>query len=129
LRLTLTNVSLKRHRRILEQREIPYLRRFYYGEGDDYPYRSHGQPFTAFASLAGCLFILIVANGASLWIGFHLQTLFSAYLAVRSTFHPHTEISQLLTGHGADFSDDLANIFADLVGYHQMVQKITMGIG
>jgi len=82
----LTNVSLKRHKGILEQREIPYLRRFYFGEGDDYPYRSHGQPFTAIASLVGCLFILIIANGASLWIGFRLQTLFSAYLAVRGIF-------------------------------------------
>jgi amino acid transporter len=34
---------------------------------DDFPYRSHGQPITAYASLLGCIFILVVANGASLW--------------------------------------------------------------
>ena len=79
----LTILSLKRHRHQIEQLEIPYLRRFYFETGDDYPYRSHGQPFTAAASLAGCLFILIVADGAALWIGFRPQPFLSAYLSVR----------------------------------------------
>jgi amino acid transporter len=48
---------------------------------DDFPYRSHGQPITAYASLAACLFILIVANGAGLWKEFHVQPFLSAYLA------------------------------------------------
>lgn len=80
--------SLERHRTIIEQREIPYLRRFYFEAGDDYPYRSHGQPFTAFASLAGCLFILIVTDGAALWIKFRLQPFLSAYLSVRQPRSP-----------------------------------------
>lgn len=79
----LTVFSLKRHRTVIEQREIPYLRRFYFEAGDDYPYRSHGQPFTAFASLAGCLFVLIVADGAALWIKFRAHPFLSAYLSVR----------------------------------------------
>ncbi len=79
----LNEVSLNQHRRILKDRNERYLRRFDFGEEDDYPYRSHGQPFTAYVSLAGCLFILIIANGASLWISFGAQRLFSAYLAVR----------------------------------------------
>jgi amino acid transporter len=49
---------------------------------DDYPYRSHGQPITAYASLLGCLFILVVANGASLWKEVNALPLVSAYLAV-----------------------------------------------
>ena len=61
---------------------MPYLRRFYYGPDNDYPYRSHGQPFVAYASLSGCIFILVIANGATLWIGFRVQTFLSAYLAV-----------------------------------------------
>lgn len=76
-------LSLERHRTEIEDREIPYLRRFYFEGGDDYPYRSHGQPFTALASLIGCLFILIVADGAALWKHFRTQPFLSAYLSVR----------------------------------------------
>jgi amino acid transporter len=47
---------------------------------DDFPYRSHGQPITAYASLATCLFILVVANSAGLWKEFHVQPFLSAYL-------------------------------------------------
>jgi amino acid permease len=60
---------------------------------DDFPYRSHGQPITAYASLAACLFILIVANGAGLWKDFHVQPFLSAYLAVSTT---NLEESELL---------------------------------
>jgi yeast amino acid transporter len=49
---------------------------------DDYPYRSHGQPFTAYAALTSCLFLLIVANGASLWKEWNINAFLSAYLAV-----------------------------------------------
>jgi hypothetical protein len=52
---------------------------------DDFPYRSHGQPITAYASLLACLFILIVANGAGLWKEFHVQPFLSAYLAVSTS--------------------------------------------
>lgn len=72
---------LWRHRRIFEQRRLPYLCRFDPQGGDDYPYRSHGQPFTAFASLAGCIFILVVADGAALWKEFQVQPFLSAYLS------------------------------------------------
>ena len=57
------------------------LRRFDFGPEDDYPYRSHGQPFTAYMSLASCLFILIVAKGAPLWVRFRTQPFLSGYLA------------------------------------------------
>lgn len=68
-------------------REVPLVRRWNRGTNvldDDFPYRSHGQPFTAYMSLAACLFILIVANGASLWKTFHYQSFLAAYLAVSS---------------------------------------------
>ena len=74
--------SIQRHKGEIQRREIRYLRRFDFGTRDDYPYRSHGQPFTAYLSLAGCLFILIIANGASLWMRFRTQAFLSAYLAV-----------------------------------------------
>lgn len=121
-------ISLKQHKKLLEHRKTRYLCRFYFGEGDDYPYRSHGQPFTAYVSLAGCLFILIVANGVSLWNGFRPQTFFSAYLAVRSIFQLHTDISRPLTDYGADFDNDLADILAEFVGRYQMVSRITVGV-
>ncbi|PVH93814.1 hypothetical protein DM02DRAFT_721569 [Periconia macrospinosa] len=65
-------------------REIPLVRRWNRGTNnlaDDFPYRSHGQPFTAYLALGACLFLLIVANGSSLWSGFHVQPFLSAYLA------------------------------------------------
>lgn len=82
-------LSLKQHRTVFEDRtvieehQIPYLRRFDFENENYYPYRSHGQPFTAVASLIGCLFILIVADGAALWIKFRPQPFLSAYLSVR----------------------------------------------
>jgi amino acid permease len=60
---------------------------------DDFPYRSHGQPITAYASLAACLFILVVANGAGLWKEFHIQPFLSAYLAVSTASLDKLEIS------------------------------------
>lgn len=66
-------------------RNIPYIRRWNYGTNDladDYPYRSHGQPITAYASLLACLLLLFVANGASLWKQFRIQQFLAAYLAV-----------------------------------------------
>ena len=66
-------------------REVPLVRRWNRGtnsQPDDFPYRSHGQPITAYISLAACLFLLVVVNGSSLWNGFHVQPFLSAYLAV-----------------------------------------------
>jgi amino acid permease len=66
-------------------RSVPYVRRWNHGRQDlpdDYPYRSHGQPITAYASLIACLLILSVANGASLWKQFRVQQFLAAYLAV-----------------------------------------------
>ncbi|KAH7083883.1 amino acid permease/ SLC12A domain-containing protein [Paraphoma chrysanthemicola] len=65
-------------------RNVPLVRRWNRGRitlEDDYPYRSHGQPITAYASLFACLFILVIANGAGLWKEFHVQPFLSAYLA------------------------------------------------
>ena len=73
-------------------REVPLIRRWNRGTNDlpdDFPYRGHGQPFTAYISLAACLFLLVVVNGSSLWNGFHVQPFLSAYLAV-------SEISTIL---------------------------------
>ena len=59
-----------------------HVRRFDFVEHDDqYPWRGHGQPFTMVLALAGCLFILVVANGAALWKGFNKTPFLSAYLA------------------------------------------------
>ncbi len=80
--------SIKRHRSEIERREVRFLRRFAFGQQDDYPYRSHGQPFTAYITVAGCLFILIVANSASLWTRFRTQPFLSAYLAVSQRPYP-----------------------------------------
>ena len=85
--------SLWRHRKVIEQRELPYVCRFDPQGGDDYPYRSHGQPFTAFASLVGCIFVLVVADGAALWKQFQAHPFLSAYLSVRQSLGPSREIS------------------------------------
>ena len=85
--------SLWRHRREIEQQGLPYLCRFDPQGGDDYPYRSHGQPFTAFASLAGCIFILVVADGAALWKQFQAHPFLSAYLSVRQSLGPSRKMS------------------------------------
>ncbi|KAF2627713.1 hypothetical protein BU25DRAFT_341274 [Macroventuria anomochaeta] len=80
--LTLSSVEKIRNRETL--RNIPYIRRWNHGRNDlpdDFPYRSHGQPITAYASLLACLMILFVANGASLWKQFRIQQFLAAYLA------------------------------------------------
>ena len=84
--------SLNQHRTVIEERQLPYLRRFDFENDNDYPYRSHGQPVTAIASLVGCLFILIVADGAALWIKFRPQPFLSAYLSVRESSDLSREI-------------------------------------
>ncbi|PFH62087.1 hypothetical protein XA68_15178 [Ophiocordyceps unilateralis] len=61
-----------RHRYALKLHNVGQVRRWDFDSIDEYPYRSHGQPFVAYAALAGCLFILVISNGAPLWNGFHL---------------------------------------------------------
>lgn len=59
-----------------------HVRRFDFVDDDDrYPWRGHGQPFTMVLALAGCLFVLVIANGAALWKGFNKTPFLSAYLA------------------------------------------------
>ncbi|KAL3481351.1 amino acid permease-domain-containing protein [Aspergillus californicus] len=69
------------HASVIAQQRIPHLDRS--GKGDNhYPYRSPFQPYLAYLALAGCLFIMIVANGASLWAGFVVFPFLSGYLFV-----------------------------------------------
>jgi amino acid transporter len=66
-------------------RSVSMVRRWNPGKNDlpdDYPYRGHGQPFTAYLAIAGCIFILFVASGASLWKQWDTNAFLSAYLAV-----------------------------------------------
>jgi yeast amino acid transporter len=79
--------SIDRHRVIIQQLRISQVRRWDQNDYNDYPYRSHGQPFLAYVALAGCLFVLIVANGAALWNGFEKLPFLSSYLIVRIPTH------------------------------------------
>ncbi|CEL10374.1 hypothetical protein ASPCAL13495 [Aspergillus calidoustus] len=71
---------IKRHKEVLQKQETPRLSRFNREDPTDYPYRSHAQPVLAYMALVGCLFILLVANGAFLWKGFHKFPFLSGYL-------------------------------------------------
>ncbi|KAI1404765.1 amino acid permease-domain-containing protein [Hypoxylon fuscum] len=73
---------INRHKDELMEQRVPRVRRFDDGNDDDYPYRSNGQPLTAYLSLAVCLFILLVVNGASLWKKFYIEPFLSSYLLV-----------------------------------------------
>ncbi|KAJ5899208.1 proline-specific permease [Penicillium taxi] len=74
-----TNIcSVSKHRdEILDERIVYFPRSSNY-----YPYRSHFQPWLAYIALIGCLFLLLVANGAALWNGFHLIPFLSSYFTV-----------------------------------------------
>lgn len=79
--------SIERNKDALDN--VPLIRRWSRGtndQNDDFPYRGHGQPITAYLSLGSCLFILVIANAAGLWKEFHVQPFLSAYLAVCLTF-------------------------------------------
>ncbi|KAK7908212.1 hypothetical protein PG985_015515 [Apiospora marii] len=71
-----------RHQKVLKAQKISQVRRFDEDARNDYPYRSSLQPVTAYASLAGCLFILVVSNGTSQWIGWKPEPFLSSYMAV-----------------------------------------------
>ncbi|PFH57344.1 hypothetical protein XA68_15200 [Ophiocordyceps unilateralis] len=70
---------ISKHREALKRNNIGQVRRW--DPDDDYPYRSHAQPFMAYVALTGCLLIIIVANGAFLWSGdFHVTPFLSFFL-------------------------------------------------
>ncbi len=72
------NRSLVTYEDSLRERGIPYLDR----KAENYPYRSHAQPLIAYLALAGCTFVLLGANQASLWNGFYVEPFLSSFLAV-----------------------------------------------
>ncbi|CBF71399.1 hypothetical protein AN6757.2 [Aspergillus nidulans FGSC A4] len=73
---------ISRHRSVIERQRIPQVRRFSKSDYDDYPYRGPLQPYLAYLAFVGCLFVLIVANGASLWGGFYLFPFLSSFLFI-----------------------------------------------
>ncbi|KAL2699539.1 hypothetical protein AAEP93_009514 [Penicillium crustosum] len=73
---------ISQHRHYLERDKVPHVQRWSEENHDEYPYRSHRQPFTAYLSLLGCIFVSLVANGAALWNGFHLLPFLASYLTV-----------------------------------------------
>ncbi|KAL4742686.1 hypothetical protein BDV11DRAFT_167080 [Aspergillus similis] len=73
---------ISRHRSVIERQRIPQVRRFSRSDYDDYPYRGPLQPYLGYLALVGCLFVLIVANGASLWGGFYLFPFLSSFLFI-----------------------------------------------
>ncbi|KUM64698.1 hypothetical protein ACN42_g2348 [Penicillium freii] len=70
------------HRHYLKREKVPHVQRWSEEDHDEYPYRSHRQPLTAYLSLLGCIFVSLVANGAALWNGFHLLPFLASYLTV-----------------------------------------------
>lgn len=81
---------MSKHQSELKQlRQFAHVCRFNRNETNDrYPWRSHGQPLTMYLALFGCLFTLIVVDGAALWNGFHDTAFLSAYLAVSLKSNP-----------------------------------------
>ncbi|KAK8049386.1 hypothetical protein PG994_011116 [Apiospora phragmitis] len=73
---------IHRHQKVLKAQKISQVRRWDEDSPDDYPYRSSLQPVTAYVSLAGCLFILVVSNGTSLWVGWKPEPFLSSYMAL-----------------------------------------------
>lgn len=53
------------------------------------------QPFLGYAALAGCLFVLIVANSALMWKKFHPTPFLSTFLLVREIYS--TNLIEVLT--------------------------------
>ncbi|OQE39860.1 hypothetical protein PENCOP_c006G04402 [Penicillium coprophilum] len=73
---------ISQHREYLERENVPHVQRWNERDHDDYPYRSHSQPLTAYLALLGCIFVSLVANGAALWNGFYLLPFLASYLSV-----------------------------------------------
>ncbi|KAJ5765988.1 uncharacterized protein N7511_003604 [Penicillium nucicola] len=74
--------SIYQHREYLERENIALIQRWSIKNNSDYPYRGYGQPILAYLALFGCMFILLMANGAALWNGFHLLPFLASYLTV-----------------------------------------------
>jgi yeast amino acid transporter len=55
----------------------------------------------AYVAFAGCLFVLIVANGASLWNGFHQLPFLSSYLIVSNTVPSNCSHSMNANGYSS----------------------------
>ncbi|KZN90988.1 Lysine/arginine permease [Penicillium chrysogenum] len=72
---------ISRHRDYLRREHVAHVQRWSDGH-DDYPYRSHRQPLTAYLAFLGCVFVSLVANGAALWNGFHLLPFLASYLTI-----------------------------------------------
>ncbi|OQD88706.1 hypothetical protein PENANT_c003G09875 [Penicillium antarcticum] len=70
------------HRNYLERENIALVQRWSVKNYSDYPYRGYGQAMLAYLALLGCVFVLLVANGAALWNGFHLLPFLASYLTV-----------------------------------------------
>jgi amino acid transporter len=71
---------MKRHRAAFRDDDrFAHVRRF--DSDDRYPWKGHGQPLPAVLAIFGCLFILVIANGAALWKGFNKTPFLAAYLA------------------------------------------------
>ncbi|RDW79544.1 hypothetical protein BP6252_04182 [Coleophoma cylindrospora] len=51
-----------------------------YHDAVEYPYKSIGQPKTAWLAIFGCVWILIISNSAAMWKGFQLQPFLSGFL-------------------------------------------------
>ncbi|KAK6954051.1 hypothetical protein Daesc_004013 [Daldinia eschscholtzii] len=86
--LTYYFTSISKHHHELVERKVPRVQRFSDKDDNDYPYISNGQPVTAYIGLAGCLLVLLVLDGASLWNGFYVEPFLSSYLLVSPTYGP-----------------------------------------
>ncbi|KAI4864854.1 amino acid permease-domain-containing protein [Hypoxylon rubiginosum] len=73
---------IEQHQDELSNQRVQHVRRFSDDDDNDYPYISNGQPVTAYLGLAASLLILLVLNGASLWMGFYVEPFLSSYLII-----------------------------------------------
>lgn len=82
LNIILTPCSTKRFRayRNDELEKYPEANR----DHPDYPYKAHQQPHFAWITLFLLTFVLIVANGASIWMEFSWVPFLTAYLTIAS---------------------------------------------
>ncbi|RCI08833.1 hypothetical protein L249_4828 [Ophiocordyceps polyrhachis-furcata BCC 54312] len=85
---------IRRHKATLKREAVGQVQR---DDVKNYPYRSHGQPFVAYAALAGCIFIIVVSNGAPLWKGFYL-TPFLAFFLLPLVFLALWVLLKLMSG-------------------------------
>ncbi|KAK0735208.1 putative amino acid transporter [Lasiosphaeria miniovina] len=106
---------IHRHKETLQAEKISQVRRWDLTDYNDYPYRSHAQPLLAYLALTGCIFVLVVANGAALWNGFHDLAFLASYLIVL-VFFALWGLLKLI--HGAQFA------WVDLSNPQHVIKKI-----